>query len=124
MNFRELKKAVLAPVEVQLLNLTKKGRLHREKLRGEYYYFSADKNLGARQIERRRAEFKRTEAPMIVEQLQPIPLELVIKILLTFIHHPDFTPKSIALSLLRRGEKVGTRVVEAVFSKYGLCKKN
>ena len=124
MNFRELKKAVCVPVEVQLLNLTQKRRLYREKFRGEYYYFSPDKEIGTRQVERRRAEFRITDDSLILEQLQTVPLELVIKILLTFIHHPDFTPKSIALSLLRRGEKVGTQVVEAVFAKYGLSKKN
>ena len=123
MNYRELKKAVSVPVEVQLLNLTHKRRLYREKFRGEYVYFSPDKEIGTRQVERRRAELRITDDSLILEQLQTVPLELVIKILLTFIHHPGFTPKSIALSLLRRGEKVATEVVEAVFAKYGLSKK-
>ena len=35
MNLRELKKTVCVPVEVQLLNLTQKGRLYREKFGGE-----------------------------------------------------------------------------------------
>ena len=124
MNLRELRKTVCVPVEVQLLNLTQKGRLYREKFGGEYYYFLPDKDRGMGQVERRRAECRKTNDHLILEQLQTVPLELVIKILLTFIHHPDFTPKSIALSLLRRGEKVGTEMVEAVFAKYGLCKKN
>jgi len=124
MNRRELKKIVCTPVEVQLLNLIQKGQLYREKFGGEYYYFLSDEKIGVRQWERRRNEFKKADDRLIVEQLQTVPLELVIKILLTFIHHPDFTPKSIALSLLRRGEKIGTGMVEAVFSNYGLCKKN
>lgn len=124
MNFRELKKIVCAPVEVQLLNLIQKDRLYREKFSGEYYYFLSDKKIGMRQVERRRDEFKKTDDRLILEQFQTIPLELVIKILLTFIHHPDFTPKSITLSLLRRGEKIGVGMVEAVFANYGLCKKN
>jgi len=124
MNFTELKKIVCAPVEVQLLNLIQKGRLYREKFGGAYYYFLPDKKMGMRQVERRRDEFKENDSRLILEQVQAVPLELVIKILLTFIHHPHFTPKSIALSLLRRGEKIGTGMVEAVFAKYGLCKKN
>jgi hypothetical protein len=59
-----------------------------------------------------------------LKQIDEIPLELVIKILVTFIQNPDFSPKSIALSLVRRGENVRTRMVESVVANYSLCKKN
>ena len=82
------------------------------------------KSFGKRQIEVREREFRKVDDSLLLKQIDEIPLELIIKILLTFIQHSDFSPKSIALSLVRRGEKIGARVVECVFSKYGLCKKN
>ena len=45
MNLRELKKSVCVPVEVQLLNLTQRGRLYREKFGGEYYIFCRIKTM-------------------------------------------------------------------------------
>jgi len=124
MKTKELEKKVDINSKVQLLNLVKKGKLHRQEFGGKYYYFSSDKEIGKRQREAREREFRKVDDSLVVKQIDEIPLELIIKILLTFIQHPDFSPKSIALSLVRRGEKMGTRMVEAVFAKYGLCKKN
>ena len=124
MSAKDLENKVCTNPRVQLLNLSKKNMVYREKFGGSYLYFSPQKQERERQQKRRRAEFGKPEDRGILNQLENLPLELVIKVLLTFIHHPDFTPKSIALSLLRRGEKIGTGMVEAVFSHYGLCKKN
>ena len=124
MNLKELEKIVCTRIEIQLLNLTGKGNLYRQKFDGKYYYFSSDKEIGKRQLEVREREFRKVDVSLILKQFDEIPLELIIKILLTFIQHPDFSPKSIALSLVRRGEKTGIRMVECVFSKYGLCKKD
>ncbi len=124
MKTKELEKKVDINSKVQLLNLVKKGKLYRQEFGGKYYYFSSDKEIGKRQIEVREREFRKVDDSLLLKQIDEIPLELIIKILLTFIQHPDFSPKSIALSLVRRGEKIGARVVECVFSKYGLCKKN
>ena len=124
MNLKDLEKSVCIRTEIQLLNLTRKGKLSRQKFGGKYYYFSSNKEIGKRQLELREREFRKFDPRLLGKQIENIPLELIIKILLTFIQHPDFSPKSIALSLVRRGEKIGTRMVESVFSKYGLCKKN
>ena len=124
MNLKALEKIVCTHANVQLLNLVKRNKLYRHKFAGEYYYFSADKQTRTRQLEVRERQFAIPDQSLILKQAEMIPLELIIKILLTFIQHPDFSPKSIALSLVRRGEKIGTRMVESVFSKYGLSKKN
>ncbi len=124
MTAKELQKLVGTNAKGQLLSLVKRNKLYRHKLAGKYIYFSADKETRTRQLEVRERQLAKPDHRLILEQAQTIPLELVIKILLTFIQHPDFSPKSIALSLVRRGEKIGTKVVECVFSKYGLCKKN
>ncbi len=124
MNLKELEKIVCTRIEIQLLNLTRKGKLYRQKFDGKYSYFSSDKEIGKRQLELREREFRKVDDSLLLKQIDEIPLELVIKILVTFIQNPDFSPKSIALSLVRRGENVRTRMVEGVVAKYDLCKKN
>ena len=124
MKLKELQKVVCTAVNVQLLNLVKRNKLYRHKFAGEYYYFSSDKKTRARQLEVRERQLAKPDRRLLLEQAETIPLELVIKILVTFIQNSDFSAKSIALSLLRRGEKTHTRMVEGVFAKYGICKKN
>ena len=121
---KDLEKKVCTNPRVQLLNLSKKNQIYREKFGGSYLYFSPQKQERERQLKRRRAEFGKPEDREMLNQLESLPLELVIKVLLTFIQHPDFSPKSIALSLVRRGEKIRIQMVKAVFVKYGLSKKN
>ncbi len=124
MSAQDLEGKVCTNPRVQLLCLSQKGRIYREKFGGSYLYFSSEKHHRERQLKRRQAEFRKPEAPPVSDQLETLSLELIIKVLLTFIHHPDFSSKSIALSLVRRGEKIATEIVEAVFVKYGLSKKN
>ena len=110
MTAKELQKLVGTNAKGQLLSLVKRNKLYRHKLAGKYIYFSAEKETRTRQLEVRERQLAKPDHRLILEQAQTIPLELVIKILLTFIQHPDFSPKSIALSLVRRGEKIGTKV--------------
>jgi len=124
MNLKELEKIVDTRIEIQLLNLTRKGKLCRQKFDGKYYYFSSDKEIGKRQLEVCEREFRKFDHSLLLKAIEDIPLELIIKILVTFIQHPDFSPKSIALSLCRRGEKIYTEIVQAVFVNYNLSKKN
>lgn len=124
MSAKDLEGKVCTNPRVQLLNLSQKGRVYREKFGTSYLYFAAEKQDRERQLKGRQAQFRKPEDPPILDQLETLPLEMVIKVLLTFIQHPDFSSKSIALSLVRRGERIGTRMVEAVFVKYGLSKKN
>jgi len=120
----ELKGTVCTNPSVQLLYLSQRGRIYREKFGGSYVYFLADGANRERQRKRRQAKERKPENGPLLDQLESLPLELVIKVLLTFIQHPDFSPKSVALSLVRRGERIGTRMVEAVFARYDLSKKN
>ena len=124
MTAKELQKLVGTNAKGQLLSLVKRNKLYRHKFAGEYYYFSAEKVTRTRQLEVRERQLARPHHLLMIEQAETIPLELVIKILVTFVRNPDFSPKSIALSLLRRGENVRTRMVESVFAKYDICKKN
>ena len=124
MTSKDLERKVCTNPKVQLLNLSQKQRVYREKFGGSYVYFSPDKEPRKHQLDRRQAEFKTRYAPSIPDPLGTLPLELIIKILLTFIRHPDFSPKSIALSLVRRGERITSGMVESVLVKYDLCKKN
>jgi len=120
---KDLERKVGTNPRVQLLNLIQKHRVYREKFGGSYIYFSHDKEQRKRQLEPRQAKYKKKSSPPISDPLETLPLELIIKILLTFIRHPDFSPKSAALSLVRRGEKITSAMVESVFLKYELYKK-
>jgi len=124
MSALDLEGTVCTNPRVQLLTLSQSGRIYREKFGGSYIYFLADDANRERQRKQRQAEEGKPENRPILDQLESLPLELVIKVLLTFIQHPDFSPKSIALSLVRRGERIGTRMVGAVFLRYNLSKKN
>ena len=57
------------------------------------------------------------------EELAADELPDVVEVLLTRIEHPDFSAKSAALSLQRRGLKISGAFAKRVFQKYGLSKK-
>ena len=124
MTAKELQKLVGTRAKGQLLSLVKRNKLYRHKFAGEYYYFSTDKETRTRQLEVRERLLAKPDHRLRLEQAESLPLELVVKILVTFVRNPDFSAKSIALSLVRRGENVRTHMVKSVFVKYDLCKKN
>ena len=125
---RELDKILKTSTHSQLPKLYRSGRLQRE-LAGDraghgYIYFSLEKATFEAQ---HAAYFSfKEEAPDIAEVEEIVPEELpdVVEVLLTLISHPDFTAKSIALSLQRRGRKVSFDFVKRTFLQYGLSKKN
>ncbi len=98
--------------------------MSRQKVGGEYRYFSSDPEIRRRQEAACLKESGGREAARRLEQAEEIPLADVLKILLTHIRNPRFSPKGIALSLIRRGVAVRTEQVKAVFEKYDLAKKN
>lgn len=112
---------------MQLLRLSREERVRREKLKGVFVYFSADDKQCARQLERRRKggsteEARQTVAEMLVGKDRE-SLELLVKVLLTCLTHPEFSAKSVALSLARRGESICTAQVKRMFEQFDLAKK-
>jgi hypothetical protein len=120
----EIERLVGTNVQSQCLILFQKGKLHRKRYGKAYRYFSVDEDKRRRQVAAVEPSKRSVD---LDDQLKSEPREkllVVIKILLTFIHNPHFTPKSVALSLIRRGCSVTTEKVREVFETYDLAKKN
>ena len=124
MSVREIEKIVLTNAKVQLLHLVGAGKLKRRKVGGEYRYFSPAPGIGKNQEDASRNGLGDLERARYMEQAEKIPIEDVLKILITHIRNPNFSIKGIALSLLRRGVDIRTEKVRAVFEKYDIAKKN
>lgn len=112
---------------MQLLRLSREGRLRREKWDGSFVYFSPDEERCAEQRRRRRRAGEDETAQLTLAELlsreDRDSLELLIKVLLTCLAHPQFSAKSIALSLARRGESVCTARVKEMFERFDIVKK-
>lgn len=112
---------------MQLLRLSRIGRLRRETRGGSLVYFSAsDERCAEQHGHRRRTEAERGARLTVGEMLagkDRESLELLVKVLLTCLAHPGFSAKSIALSLVRRGESVCAAQVRMMFEQFGLVKK-
>jgi predicted house-cleaning noncanonical NTP pyrophosphatase (MazG superfamily) len=121
---RELDLMLRTTTHSQLPILYRKGRLQRE-LSGRpgksYVYFSLDKEKAKKQ---REAFFApEPEVEKTVEEPSVEELPDVVEVLLSLISHPNFTAKSVSISLQRQGKKVSKDFVEKVFGFYGLSKK-
>jgi len=123
---RELNQMLRTDTHSQLPALHRNGRLQRESFSNRpgnaYIYFSPDKAVSETQ---RKARFAPKESAVEVPEVEIAPEELpdVIDVLLTLLAHPDFSAKSVALSLQRRGRNVTSRFANRVFQAFGLPKK-
>lgn len=126
---RELDRTLKTTTHSQLPTLFRTGRLKRESAvnRGgnAYIYFSVDSEVYQTQRDAyfspSKSQEKKEAEPEV--ELKPEELPDVIEVLRTLISHPDFSAKSAALSLQRRGRKVSSTFVKRVFKKYDLSKK-
>ena len=119
----EISRIVGTNVNMQCQELFKNGILYRERYGREYCYFSGDTMKRDQQLTLKNTTMN-TDLDSTLQKETFDSLREVIRILITFIAHPEFSPKSIALSLTRRGIGITTESVKAVFEKYGLAKKN
>ena len=127
---RELDKILKTTTHSQLPTLFRNGRLQRDSAEDRpgnaFIYFSPDR---AKSELQRKALAESKEEPAEVEEINQEPLTAeqlpdAIEVLLTLIKHPDFSAKSISLSLQRRGKLIGQDFVTKAFQQYGLSKKN
>ncbi len=110
-------------VYTQCQALFRNNLISRKKECRGFCYFSADSVSRRQQLSAR----KSTTTPDINSVLKNESVESLhdaIKILVTYVTNPGYNPKSIALSLSRRGSDITTEKVKAVFEKYDLAKKN
>ena len=123
MSVSDISRIVETNVNMQCQELFKKGLVHREKYGKGYFYFSIEAIKRRQQLSIKNTTGKeRLNSSVLKETFES--LRDVVMILVTFINNPEFSPKSIALSLSRRGMDVTTEKVKAVFETYNLAKKN
>jgi hypothetical protein len=121
---RELDVILKTTTHSQLPKLYRSGRLERAPALGRagnaYIYFSVDK---AKMLLQKGRHFSPEEESKEVVEPEYCELGDVIDVLLTLISHPDFSSKSVALSLQRRGKKISLNFVKKAFLYYDLSKK-
>ena len=123
MRASEVSRLVGTSVYTQCQALFRDNLLCRRKEGRGYRYFSAEAEKRKQQL----SASKRKTSLDVDSALQNESVESlheVIKILVAYVSNPALKPKSIALSLTRRGTSVATETVRAVFDRYGLSKKN
>jgi len=131
MDLPEINAAMGSKMAMQVLNLVRDGRLQRRKCNARFVYFAADSDTSEGQIRQREGGCEQT-APLPPEESlgqflaeeSRESIELLVKVLLTCLRHPHFSAKSVALSLIRRGERTSTEQVRELFEQFALRGKN
>ncbi len=115
-------------VPMQLLKLSREGRLMRLEMSEGLVYFASDEVVAARQGQARRGKAPtEAETPSLAERLSAESreeLESLSLVLLSLVKKPASSIKGIALSLQRQGKKITTEQVRAMFSRFDIAKKN
>ena len=123
MRASEVSRLVGTNAYIQCQTICRDKLISRQKEGRGYCYFSADTAVRQKQL-----SAKKTKTPFDINSAlkdeSVESLQNIIKILVAYVSNPGFTPKSIALSLTRRGTRITTEKVRAVFEQYGLAKKN
>jgi len=125
----EINAAIGSKTAVQALQLIRSGRLQRESWDSQYVYFSSEPDAGEGQRARRRALTEDNAAShqqslqQLLAQESRESLQLLASVLLTYLRHPQFNAKSVALSLVRRGWRTCTEQVRELFERFDISKK-
>jgi len=113
---------------MQMLRLVRSGKIQRRKLDGQYVYLSADSAVAEQQWQQRQpageSQSREQALAEYLAQESRDSVELLVKVLMTCLRHPRFNAKSVALSLIRRGEQVTTAQVRDLLERLGVRGKN
>lgn len=108
---------------MQCTDMHKVGRLFRKKFNGQFHYFALDEALREAQLNRRNPPKVPLDIDAVIEAESDASLSDVVKVMVTHVNNPEYSSKSIALSLTRRGNSIKTDQVRKIFERYGLVKK-
>lgn len=112
---RELEELLGVRVQTVLRTLLQRGELAREKV-GPAYVYGVPQGLDA-QLARRR------ERHASVQRRSEVPLETVVAVLRTLVHHPGSEPASVVRRLKGHSPPIHLPDVEEVFDRYELGQK-
>jgi hypothetical protein len=115
----ELEAILRVRVHNMLLDLVRRGRIHRELLAGLFLYVSADRGRAAAQVSRRRQQAE-AAAPQAVTPGSSLEIEVLLEVIHGARTIP--TPELIVKRLAARAVQVTQEQVEAIFQKHGLKK--
>lgn len=90
--------------------------LKREKLGGNYVYFSSDPGKFTEQLSRRKINMEAVSSP-------PLKGIIAINVLVAAIKHPDFTTEGLSKHLHKLGIRVKPKAIQDFFKFYGIEKK-
>jgi hypothetical protein len=131
MSLPEINEVMGGKMATQALGLVRSGRLRRRRYDSGYVYFAADAGIFEAQVARRREAGRAKSEATPEERLGQFlaegsreSVELLAKVLVTCLRHPQFSAKGVALSLIRRGERTSTEQVRQWFDQFALRGKN
>ena len=114
----ELQQLLAVNVIPILSKLYHQGKLYREKVDGIFVYFQTDEDGRQTQLSNRQCD-------AIKEQPWRLPeAERIIAVLVELIRQVKLQPQQLARRLSRKGIKVTTTEIRAIFEYYQLTKKN
>jgi hypothetical protein len=116
MTHEELTSLLAVRVHNPLLELTREGTLHRERIGPTFVYFHGRRRARTGQQRQRRAA---TPQRLAVSPTQP----QIIAVLLELIQDPKATREQITARCRRGGVTISTAIVDAIFGRYDLDKK-
>jgi hypothetical protein len=121
----EINQLVGTKTHIQCVNLARDKQVLRKKDAGVFRYFSFDQQIRHKQIESRSSEIAASSEIESID-LPDEDLKETIDVLVTCINNPklEASPKSIALSLTRRGREIRTARVASILGKYSIVKKS
>lgn len=119
----ELNRLTGTKTHMQCTMLHKEDRVFRKKFDGQFHYFAQEKTLREGQLKRRNPPEVPLNIDAVIDAEPDESLGDVVKVMLTHVNNPEYSPKSVALSLTRRGNSISTEQVKGIFERYGLVKK-
>lgn len=114
---KELQQLLTVNVTPILTKLYQQGKFHREKMDGTFVYFQTDEHGWRKQLSRRQSESMGKSRMRLPEP------ELIIAVLVELIQRVELQPQQLARRLSRKGIKVNTAQIQAIFLHYGLRQK-
>ena len=119
MTGEELERLLKVNPRPRLTRLVHNGEVRREKLKGKFAYFSTDAVRYRNQLAQRRDQ----QAETLVRMSLP-DSDRVIAVLVERIQRPGMDARQLARRLGRKGLKISTKEIEAIFVHYELEKKH
>lgn len=92
------------------------SEIKREKIGGNYVYFSSDQQQFSEQLLKRKLDSEALAQP-------PLKGSAAISVLVEAIKHPGFTSEQLSGHLHKQGIKIKPKVIQSFFAFYGIEKK-